>query len=136
MSDLPKEVQYYLKLTGEYHTISKQQIERRKQIKACRNGIGAWLQQVPDYEFNVNESQEFGPAGKLCFKVYKRQEYLSKSVVQEYLTSFLQTISPTETLEDSQSLSSAAVDHIWNSRKTISQTILPKRTFKRRKISK
>lgn len=140
MSDSPSLPDYvinYLQLNKQLCDLKDKEKEIRSCIDKIQPIVGTWLQSVPQYEISLDfigeEAQYLGSKGKLRFVVDKRKEYLGKNSLFAYLYSFFCTVYADKDVDNVRDLANAAVNHIWQSRKTTKNCPVITRTFSKKR---
>lgn len=134
---LPSYVSAFLQYSKQLQDLREQEKVCKQKMSELQPDVGKWLRHVPSYEvnlqFNEQQRQMFGDAGKLRFGIERRKEYLSKNNLTGYLYSFFTQIYPDKSNEDVEQLAKAASAHVWQSRKTTKNMPVVLRTFSKRR---
>lgn len=130
---MPDNVSAFLRLTKQLQDLRQLEKKLRFELLHLQPAVGDWLNNVKGLQINLNFSdgdvQQYGTLGKLKFGLDVRKEYLSKSNITGYLTSFFASLCPDKSQEEVDQLAMGAVTHIWQSRKTTRPAPMVIRTF-------
>lgn len=137
MNEFPDFILKYLHMNKQLTDLKTKEKELKVGLTELSPVVTEWLKSIPKYEVNLeffgDQEDSLGPNGKLRFSFEKRKEYLGKQALFTYMCSFFSNIYNDKDETDIEQLVTAAVDHIWSSRKTLKNIPVVTRTVNKKR---